>query len=76
MPVPKPPVEGFEVCVKCGVSRIPSSETEEHGRWVCDGPSCQPMHYTMDLVDWISTRIAVTSSEDDDMSRFVFRELF
>ena len=75
MPVPKPPVEGFEVCVKCGVSRIPSSETEEHGRWVCDGPSCQPMHYTMDLVDWISTRIAVTSSEDDDMSRFVFREL-
>ena len=62
------------VCVICGKEPpFPDEVTAPDGRWMCQDD--MDKGYSLNFLDWIKTRIAVTAPEEDDRSKFVIREL-
>ena len=70
-------------CVKCPEkgrtaeerSKCPKQEIEQSQwkNWTCS--KCREETIGLELTDFIKTRIAVTKTEDEDRSKFIFREL-
>ncbi|MGD0330942.1 MAG: hypothetical protein ABSB40_10995 [Nitrososphaeria archaeon] len=77
------PHDDFVYCIKCPEnkrtgderSRCRKEEIEEDqwGKWTCS--RCRSETIGLQLIDFIKTRISVTATEDEDRSRFIFREL-
>jgi len=64
------------VCAKCGEPPSDPSEVEptRDGKWMHQ--KCMGSGYSLNFVDWIKARIAVTRyDEDEDRYKFVIREL-
>lgn len=62
------------VCVVCAKEpAFPDEVSAPNGRWMCQ--ECMDKGYSLNFLDWIKTRIAVTRTEDEDRSKFVIREL-
>jgi len=64
------------VCAKCGLPPDDPSEVEPtlDGKWMHQ--RCMGTGYSLNFVDWIKTRIAVSrTDEDEDRYKFVVREL-
>lgn len=64
------------VCAKCGKPPSDPNEIEPtaDGKWMHQ--ACMDTRYSLNFVDWIKARIAVTrTDEDEDPYKFVVREL-
>jgi hypothetical protein len=74
-----PPSEretGKEIsCWKCHKAppNLDEIELNDQGLWMCQ--ECISKRYSLNLLDFIKTRIAVTNTADEDRSKFVLREL-
>jgi len=75
--------DGWVYCVKCPEkgrtgekrSKCPKQEIEQSQWkiWTCS--KCREETIGLELTDFIKTRISVTKTEDEDRSKFIFREL-
>jgi hypothetical protein len=63
------------VCAVCGEEPSDPDEAEPtaDGKWMHQ--KCMKKSYSLNFLDWIKMRIAVTRTEDEDRSKFVIREL-
>lgn len=62
-------------CRKCGVEKCKREELEESQwkSWTCF--KCRKLIVGLALTDFIKTRISVMATDDEDRSKFIFREL-
>lgn len=75
--------EAWVYCFRCiekgktneAISRCRKEEVQETdwGKWTCH--KCRSEIIDLRLVDFIKNRISVTATEDEDRSKFIFREL-
>lgn len=79
----QPKDEELIFCIKCtengrtgnqrGRIRKEELERSQWKNWIC--PKCADREIGLKLIDFIKTRISVTQTEDEDRSKFIFREL-